>query len=227
MSDQNVECDAVRRSWSPDEDEALLKLVEQHGPRNWLVISLGIPGRTGKSCRLRWCNHLSPYVQHEPFSSEEDEIIIRAHGVHGNRWATIAKMLPGRSDNAVKNRWNSRLRRRMKMTECSNASESTCLGDIFVESTESVVNVVKSKKMRTMSFAEDLGIKNELLETELTLAPPGESLQEANLGKVENDDEKKDKAAEEDDTSMMSMLRKMIEDEVRNYIDQLRFNGAL
>jgi myb proto-oncogene protein len=78
------------------EDEKIVELVEKYGPAKWSIIAQSLPGRIGKQCRERWHNHLNPDINKDAWTTEEEVALMNAHRSHGNKWAEIAKVLPGR-----------------------------------------------------------------------------------------------------------------------------------
>ncbi|CAK9860571.1 unnamed protein product [Sphagnum jensenii] len=109
------EKDNVKRGpWTPEEDAKLLACIAQHGTGSWRTLpkKAGLQ-RCGKSCRLRWTNYLRPDLKHGRFTDHEEKLIVNLHAALGSRWSLIAAQLPGRTDNDVKNYWNTRLKKKL------------------------------------------------------------------------------------------------------------------
>ncbi|XP_060171334.1 transcription factor RAX3-like [Lycium barbarum] len=113
--------------WSPEEDAKLKSYIEQHGTAgNWIALpqKIGLK-RCGKSCRLRWLNYLRPNIKHGGFSEEEDNFILSFYISIGSRWSIIAAQLPGRTDNDIKNYWNTKLKKKLFGKQRKNLKEKS------------------------------------------------------------------------------------------------------
>ncbi|OQS06410.1 Myb-related protein [Thraustotheca clavata] len=114
-----------KKAWTAEEDAKIIALVAKLGCKHWSKLAKMMTDektgwvRTGKQCRERWHNHLDSTIRKEPWSKEEEELLIRAHKEHGNQWSKIAKLFHGRTDNAIKNRWFAKQRRESRRTNKS------------------------------------------------------------------------------------------------------------
>ncbi|KAJ8750673.1 hypothetical protein K2173_015854 [Erythroxylum novogranatense] len=128
--------------WSTKEDEKLIKYMLTNGRGCWSEIArnAGLQ-RCGKSCRLRWMNYLRPCLKRGPISHEEEVLIIRLHSVLGNRWSQIASRLPGRTDNDIKNFWNTTIKKRLRMNTLPTSPNDN---DSFAENREIMMGSIIS-----------------------------------------------------------------------------------
>lgn len=133
MQSVTIPIKSKKRPFSVEEDHRLMSLVTSMGSKSWIEISKRMPGRTSKQCRERWNGHINPSIYKGPWNPLEDELIIKKQSEFGNRWADIAKLLPGRTDILVKNRWNTYLKYRSDHGDKSDDSINVIVGNSDVD----------------------------------------------------------------------------------------------
>uniref|UniRef100_A0A0E0JJV7 Uncharacterized protein n=1 Tax=Oryza punctata TaxID=4537 RepID=A0A0E0JJV7_ORYPU len=159
-----------RGLWSPEEDEKLYNHISRYGVGCWSSVpKLAGLERCGKSCRLRWINYLRPDLKRGSFSQQEEELIISLHKILGNRWSQIASQLPGRTDNEIKNFWNSCIKKKLRQRGIDPATHKPLHdggGDAGAEQQDDV------KQQRLMDDVDDCFAIGGAAGSSDSLAPP-------------------------------------------------------
>ncbi|CAN4086959.1 unnamed protein product [Withania somnifera] len=188
-----------RGLWSPEEDEKLIKYITTYGHGCWSSVPrLAGLQRCGKSCRLRWINYLRPDLKRGSFSPQEAELIIELHSIIGNRWAQIAKHLPGRTDNEVKNFWNSSIKKKLQLSHgtlpdlsiifpnhnnlitnpnpnpsfdnCYTFNPNVPITNTFMPNTNSSPLILQVDQMNNINLNGDLNLINQMVPNSLPLS---------------------------------------------------------
>lgn len=155
-----------RGPWTPEEDEVLANFVKKEGEGRWRTLPkrAGLQ-RCGKSCRLRWMNYLRPSVKRGHIAPDEEDLILRLHRLLGNRWSLIAGRIPGRTDNEIKNYWNTHLSKKLisqgidprthkPLLTLENHSKSQ---DVYHESNTSISNPQPVAEIASTTCAREIG----------------------------------------------------------------------
>lgn len=151
-----------RGPWSPAEDLKLIAFVQKFGHENWRALpkQAGLQ-RCGKSCRLRWINYLRPDLKRGNFTAEEEETIIKLHKTLGNKWSKIASYFPGRTDNEIKNVWNTHLKKKLVVKKSESSGDESKLESSITSSSSS--ESFLSNEVPIMKDSEKQISNNELV----------------------------------------------------------------
>ncbi|XP_065856055.1 myb-related protein 308-like [Euphorbia lathyris] len=146
-------------AWTREEDERLIAFIQANGEGCWRTLpkAAGLL-RCGKSCRLRWINYLRPDLKRGNFTAQEDDLIIQLHRLLGNKWSLIAARLPGRTDNEIKNYWNTHIRRKL-LSRGIDPSTHRPVKESALDSMMTSINALPKEE-------------NEELNLELKICPP-------------------------------------------------------
>ncbi|KAG4993904.1 hypothetical protein AAZX31_11G105300 [Glycine max] len=170
-------------AWTKEEDDRLISYIRAHGEGCWrsLPKAAGLL-RCGKSCRLRWINYLRPDLKRGNFTEEEDELIIKLHSLLGNKWSLIAGRLPGRTDNEIKNYWNTHIRRKLLNRGIDPATHRPLNEAATAATVTTNISFGKQEQQETSSSNGSV-VKGSILERcpdlnlELTISPPRQQQQ--------------------------------------------------
>ncbi|XP_009607191.1 transcription repressor MYB6-like [Nicotiana tomentosiformis] len=156
-----------RGLWSPEEDEKLITYITTHSYGCWSEVpdKAGVQ-RCGKSCRLRWINYLRPDIRRGRFTPDEEKLIIDLHAAVGNRWAHIASHLPGRTDNEIKNYWNSWIKKKLKKPSPHSTKTTTSCDKNQSQFAYNITN-----QQHQIFSSQDFGTKPQVLQESLCYSP--------------------------------------------------------